>query len=60
MLGVEFNAEIKELVQICIQKGLLLIGAGPRVVRFVPPLNINQKDINLAVAIFKEALQEWK
>jgi predicted acetylornithine/succinylornithine family transaminase len=60
MLGVEFNAEIKELVQICMQKGLLLIGAGPRVVRFVPPLNINKKDINLAVAIFKEALQEWK
>ncbi|MDD3364035.1 MAG: aspartate aminotransferase family protein [Syntrophomonas sp.] len=60
MLGVEFNAEIKELVQICMQKGLLLIGAGPRVVRFVPPLNINQKEINQAVAIFKEALQEWE
>ncbi|PKM76931.1 MAG: aspartate aminotransferase family protein [Firmicutes bacterium HGW-Firmicutes-15] len=60
MLGVEFNADIKELVQICMQKGLLLIGAGPRVMRFVPPLNINQKEINQAVAIFKEALQEWE
>ncbi len=60
MLGVEFNADIKELVQICMQKGLLLIGAGPRVMRFVPPLNINQKEIDQAVAIFKEALQEWE
>jgi predicted acetylornithine/succinylornithine family transaminase len=60
MLGMEFNTDIKELVQICMQKGLLLIGAGPRVVRFVPPLNINQKEINQAVTIFKEALQEWK
>jgi predicted acetylornithine/succinylornithine family transaminase len=60
MLGVEFNTDIKELIQICIEKGLLLIGAGPRVVRFVPPLNINQKEIDQAVAIFKAALQEWK
>lgn len=60
MLGMEFNTDIKELVQICMQKGLLLIGAGPRVVRFVPPLNINQKEINQGVAIFKEALQEWE
>jgi predicted acetylornithine/succinylornithine family transaminase len=60
MLGVEFNQDIKELVQICMQKGLLLIGAGPQVVRFVPPLNINQEEINQAVAIFKEALQEWE
>jgi predicted acetylornithine/succinylornithine family transaminase len=60
MLGMEFNTDIKELVQICMQKGLLLIGAGPRVVRFVPPLNINQKEINQGAAIFKEALQEWE
>ncbi len=59
MLGVELNADIKGLVQICMDKGLLLIGAGPRVVRFVPPLNINQNEINQAVAIFAVALQEW-
>ncbi|MEA4926727.1 MAG: aspartate aminotransferase family protein [Syntrophomonadaceae bacterium] len=60
MLGTEFDAEVKELVQICLQKGLLLIGAGPRVVRFVPPLNINRAEVDQALSIFSEALHEWK
>lgn len=60
MLGLEFNQDVKELVQICIQKGLLLIAAGARVVRFVPPLTINETEVKQAVNIFKEALKEWK
>ncbi|MDD4801652.1 MAG: aspartate aminotransferase family protein [Syntrophomonas sp.] len=60
MLGVEMNTEVKELVQICLQKGLLLGAAGPKVVRFVPPLNINKPEIDQAAAIFKDALQEWQ
>ncbi|MCX5779655.1 MAG: aspartate aminotransferase family protein, partial [Firmicutes bacterium] len=59
MLGVEFTQEVKDLVQICMHKGLLLIGAGPKVMRFVPPLNIDQAEVDQAVAIFKSALQEW-
>lgn len=59
MLGMEFNTDIKELIQICLNKGLLLLGAGPRVLRFVPPLNVNTIEINQAVLILKEALQEW-
>jgi predicted acetylornithine/succinylornithine family transaminase len=60
MLGMEFNTEIKELVEICMQKGLLLLGAGPRILRFVPPLTINQTEINQGINILKEALTEWK
>ncbi len=59
MLGIEFNTPIKDLVPICIQNGLLLLGAGPQVMRFVPPLNINEKEVNQAVGIFKKALKEW-
>ena len=60
MLGVEFDREVKALVQICMDLGLLLIGAGPKVVRFVPPLNIDEAEIDQAAAIFEQALQEWK
>lgn len=60
MLGIEFNRDVKELVEICIQKGLLLVGAGPKVLRFVPPLNINQAEVDQALDILKEALQEWE
>jgi acetylornithine/N-succinyldiaminopimelate aminotransferase len=58
MLGLEFNIEVKELINLCMDKGLLLLNAGPRVLRFVPPLNINRTEINQAVAILKEALKE--
>ena len=59
MLGVEFNTPVKDLVRICMQNGLLLLGAGPNVMRFVPPLNINEKEVNQALGIFKQSLQEW-
>lgn len=59
MLGMEFNTPVKELVQICMQNGLLLLGAGANVIRFVPPLNINEKEINQAIGIFKQSLKEW-
>lgn len=60
MQGIEFNREIKDLVQICMQHGLLVIGAGANVLRFVPPLNITKGDIDRAVAILTAALQEWQ
>ncbi|MEA1962569.1 MAG: aspartate aminotransferase family protein [Bacillota bacterium] len=60
MIGIEFNQDVKDLVQICMQKGLLVIGAGPRVVRLVPPLNINEKEIKQALTLFKDALKQWK
>ena len=59
LIGVEFTAEVKELINICMKKGLLVVGAGPHVVRFVPPLTINQTEINQALAIFRDALQDW-
>lgn len=59
MLGIEFNTPVKELVGICIKKGLLLVGAGANVIRFVPPLTINETEVNQAVNILKEALKEW-
>ncbi|MDR1616563.1 MAG: aspartate aminotransferase family protein [Syntrophomonadaceae bacterium] len=59
MLGLELNTNHNKLLEICRQKGLLLIGAGPKVVRWVPALNISEADINQAVEIFAEALAEW-
>ncbi len=59
MLGMEFNCEIKGLVNTCLHKGLLLVGAGPNVLRLVPPLTVNKAEIDQAVNILKEALKEW-
>ncbi len=60
MLGVEFDREIRDLVEICMKLGLLLIGAGPQVLRFVPPLNITAAEIDQALAILQAALKEWQ
>lgn len=60
MLGIEFNGEIQGLVNLCLEKGLLLVGAGPRVLRFVPALTVSDAEIDQAVAILKEALAEWQ
>jgi len=59
MLGIEFNTEVRELVEICMEKGLLLLGAGPKVLRFVPPLVVSEMEINQAIGILKGALMEW-
>ncbi|HPF43582.1 MAG TPA: aspartate aminotransferase family protein [Syntrophomonadaceae bacterium] len=58
--GLEFEREVKDLVGICMKKGLLLVNAGPNVLRFVPPLTVNEIEINGAAAILKQALQEWE
>lgn len=60
LIGVEFDREVKGLIEICRQKGLLLVGAGPNVARFVPPLTVNRTEINQAVNIFKDALKIWQ
>ena len=46
------------VVDICFQKGLLLLGCGSSVLRFVPPLIITREDVDRALAIVDEALDE--
>lgn len=58
IIGVEMVDEAAPLVKNCMDKGLLLVGAGPRVVRFVPPLNVSREEIDKAVDLFKQAIEE--
>ncbi|HWP97379.1 MAG TPA: aspartate aminotransferase family protein [Syntrophomonadaceae bacterium] len=59
LIGMEFNCPVKPLIDLCMNQGLLLVGAGPQVLRFVPPLNLQDKEIKQAVGILKQALREW-
>ncbi len=45
-----------EIVKAAIEQGLLLVPAGPRVVRFVPPLVIQPRHLRLAVDRLERAL----
>ena len=58
MLGVELDCPVKDIVKDCMEKGLLLLGAGENVIRFVPPLIIGKKDIDKGIKILNEVLTQ--
>jgi acetylornithine/N-succinyldiaminopimelate aminotransferase len=45
-----------ELVGEAMKQGLLLVPAGPTVVRFVPPLNVSEEEISAALAMFEKTV----
>lgn len=45
-----------ELVKAAMQEGLLLVPAGPKVVRFVPPLTVSADEIQLALTKVEKAI----
>ncbi|QEK10942.1 aspartate aminotransferase family protein [Crassaminicella thermophila] len=56
MLGIKVKKEPKNIVNKCFEKGLLLVGAGKDVVRILPPLNVLEEEIDKAVTILEEVL----
>lgn len=58
--GLELQAEIEltsaQVVQSAINQGVLLVPAGPKVVRFVPPLTVSAAEIDQAIAAIDQAL----
>ncbi|MDD3013313.1 MAG: aspartate aminotransferase family protein, partial [Candidatus Gastranaerophilales bacterium] len=60
MQGIELSVTASPIVSKCMEKGLLLIGAGANIIRFVPPLIVTQDEIDKAIEILTVALQEIK
>ncbi len=58
--GLELQADTPltsiEMVKAAIAQGLLLVPAGPKVVRFVPPLVVSPPEIDQALAAVKQAI----
>jgi len=46
------------IVNRAFERGLLLLGAGPNTIRFIPPLNVTQAHIDEALGIFDHVLSE--
>ncbi len=57
LLGLRLSVDPKAFINQCIEKGLLLVGAGTDVVRLLPPLNIEPQYIDKAVQIMDEVLE---
>lgn len=54
MQGMEMTLTALEVEKECIEKGMLIVGAGANVLRFVPPLIITKAHIDEAIGILRE------
>jgi acetylornithine/N-succinyldiaminopimelate aminotransferase len=58
MQGLELQFPVKPIIQKCAELGLLLVGAGDNVIRFLPPLTVTEAEIHKAVQILESVLQQ--
>lgn len=59
LVAVEFDKDIAEdVVLACMKQGLLLNKVKPDTIRFIPPLIINEKDVDEALHTFGNVLQQ--
>ncbi len=58
--GLELQADIQltagDIVNAAIKEGVLLVPAGPKVVRFVPPLIVTEAEVNTALQAVEKAI----
>jgi predicted acetylornithine/succinylornithine family transaminase len=56
ILGVEVSGEAAPVLEAALDRELLLVGAGPKTVRLLPPLTVNDEEIDLGLERFAGAL----
>lgn len=60
MIGIEFEFDTRPLVQEMLNRGVLANATAGNVLRLVPPLNIEEDDMNKIMSALKEALKAVK
>jgi len=58
MIGLVVEGSAREVVDACRDMGLLCCAAGEHVVRFVPPLNVKESDLEEAMEMIGDALDQ--
>ena len=56
MQGLELKVPVRDVVSLCMEKGLLVCSAGANVLRFVPPLIASAEDIDKAASIVAQVI----
>jgi predicted acetylornithine/succinylornithine family transaminase len=57
MLAAQLNIESGDIVNECLQLGLLIASAGSKTLRFVPPLIITTQDVDQAIKVLDEVME---
>jgi acetylornithine/LysW-gamma-L-lysine aminotransferase len=58
MIGTETRFDVYNILIGCMKKGVLVLDAGRNVVRFLPPLVIDQKQIDKVVNVLDEVMEQ--
>jgi len=60
MIGVELDTKERRdaVVKACLERGLLLLGCGYQTVRLLPPLDVTEREIDVALGVFLDALTD--
>lgn len=60
--GLELKEDVEltspQVVKVAMEAGLLLVPAGPKVLRFVPPLIVTEEEVNQALQAVENALKQ--
>jgi acetylornithine/N-succinyldiaminopimelate aminotransferase len=56
MVGVELEFPGKPVIQSCMDNGMMLVGAGDKVLRLLPPLTVTDGEIDRAIEILSAVL----
>ena len=57
LIGAVFDFETASIIQTLRENGLLVLNAGPHVIRFLPPLTVSKAEIDAAVQIVREVMK---
>lgn len=62
MLGLKLKDETKlnEIVKLSLKQGVLVLKSGKDIVRFLPPLNISKKEIEMGFKRFEKVVTKLK
>lgn len=56
--GLVFDRPVGDIITKAMDKGLVLINAGTNIIRFVPPLIIDRKNVDDMIAVLEESIRE--
>ena len=60
MVGAEVTRPGREVVDRCMKQGAIINCTAGNVLRFVPPLNINEGHVDEVVAVLDSVLEKWQ
>ncbi|WP_187442171.1 acetylornithine transaminase [Sutcliffiella horikoshii] len=60
LIGLEIDGNAIDMVKMALEEKLLLLSAGPNVVRLLPPLTISQEEVISFIQTFIKVLQQYR